>query len=94
MRGEKSRNKMCLYLLGGSSRDTDSSDKQKMFKVKYSRKLSRHYRLLCILNLYDVWLRTRQIILEELSDPLLLFIFKFKSIFRERQQIAVIFNEF
>ena len=40
------------------------------------------------------WLRTRQIILEELSDPLLLFIFKFKSISRERQQIAVIFNEF
>ena len=40
------------------------------------------------------WLRTRQIILEELSDPLLLFIFKFKSIFRERQQIAVTFNEF
>ena len=46
--------KICLYLLGGSLRNTDSSDKQKMFKVKYSRTLSRHYRLLCILNLYDV----------------------------------------
>ena len=48
----------------------------------------------CVFTIHRMFrLRTRQIIFEQLSYPLLLLIFKFKSLFRERQQIALIFNE-
>ena len=48
----------------------------------------------CVFTIHRIfWLRAGKIILEQLSDPLFLLIFKFKFLFRERQQIAPIFNE-
>ena len=48
----------------------------------------------CVFTIHRIfWLRAGKIILEQLSDPLFILIFKFKFLFRERQQIAPIFNE-
>ena len=65
-----------------SSRNTDSSDKQKNVRGEIFKNIFAPNIDYCVFTIHGMfWLRTGQIILEQLSDPLLLLIFELKSLF-------------